>query len=187
MNRERIRTNLTDLYKLYRFRLERDMENILVFSYCVGYFHNVEIVLLEDNDLCREKAQDIKREYEEIECNNVVINFYESIQVTHEKLFDSFFYLKNSQKRLQWEYAKFCEKKSEKLLDKYVYIPCRYRNGSGEECDDLVNNVVKSAKNKEARLTILEAAAGYGKTCTAYEILNAFLENDKYQANNSPA
>lgn len=179
MNKEELKKNLKELYVLYRFRLERELENILVFIYCVGYFHNAEIVLLEENDVCKQKANEIKNEYEEIEYNSVVIEYYESIQATHNKLFNAFFNLKDSQKRLQWEYTGFCEKKTEKLLDKYIYIPCHYRNGRGEECEDLVNNVVKSAEDNEARLTILEAAAGYGKTCTAYEILNAFLDRQK--------
>lgn len=131
MNKEELKKNLKELYVLYRFRLERELENILVFIYCVGYFHNAEIVLLKENDVCRQKANEIKNEYEEIEYNSVVIEYYESIQATHNKLFNAFFNLKDSQKRLQWEYTGFCEKKTEKLLDKYIYIPCHYRNGRG--------------------------------------------------------
>lgn len=179
MNKVELKKTLKELYVLYRFHLEREMENILVFSYCAGYFHNAEIVLLEDNDSCWKEAKAIEKEYKEIEYNSIVINFYGSIQVAHNKLFNAFFYIKDSQKRLRLEYEGFCEKKTEKLLDEYVYIPCHYRNGKGEECEDLVNNVVKSAENEEARLTILEASAGYGKTCTAYEILNEFLDCQK--------
>ncbi|MDE7445013.1 MAG: hypothetical protein K2N15_04805 [Lachnospiraceae bacterium] len=176
MNKEELKKALKELYVLYHFRLEREVENILVFSYCVGYFHNAEIVLLEDNDSCRKLAREIEKEYKEIEYNRVVTGFYESIQATHDKLFKAFFSLKDSQKRLRLEYQGFCKKKTEKLLDEYVYIPCHYRDSRGEECEDLVNIVVKSAEKREARLIILEAAAGYGKTCTAYEILNAFLD-----------
>lgn len=179
MNKEELKKTLKELYVLYRFRLEKEMKNILVFSYSAGYFHNAEIVLLEDNDVCWKEAKVIEKEYKEIEYNNIVINFCDNIQIANDKLFNAFFYLKDSQKRLRLEYEAFYEKKTEKLLDRYVYIPCHYRNGKGEECDNLVNNVVKSAENAKARLTILEAAAGYGKTCTAYEILNAFLDCQK--------
>lgn len=179
MSKEELKKDIKELYSLYRFQLEKELENILVFSYCVGYFHNAEIVLLEDDEICRKAALEIEKEYREIEYNSVVVSFYESIQAMHDRLFRAFFYLKDSQKRLQLEYEGFCKKKSEKLLDKYVYIPCHYRNSKGENCEDLVNNVVKSAENKVARLTILEAAAGYGKTCTAYEILNEFLKSQK--------
>lgn len=179
MNKEELKKTLRKLYESYRFRLEREIENILVFSYCVGYFHNAEIVLLENNNGCWESAKEIEKEYKEIEYNSVVTGYYESIQISHDKLFSAFFSIKDSQKRLQLEYEGFCKKKTEKLLDKYVYIPCRYWNSKGEECENLVNNVIKSAEKKESRLTILEAAAGYGKTCTAYEILNAFLNTQK--------
>lgn len=179
MKKKEIKKALKELYLLYRFKLEDEMENILVFSYCIGYFHNAEIVLLEDDDACKKIAEGIEKEFKDIEYNRVVINYYDSVQAVHNKLFDAFFSLKNSQNRLRSEYDSFCKKKTEKLLDEYVYIPCHYRNSKGEECQDLVNVVVKSAKKTEPRLTILEAAAGYGKTCTAYEILNTFLSEQK--------
>lgn len=177
MNKKELKDALKELYMLYQFLLERETEDMLVFSYRVGYFHNAEIVLLEDNEACRKLAGEIEKEYKEIEYNHVVINPFKSIQETHDNLFNAFFSRKSSRKRLQLEYEGFCRKKTEKLLSEYVYIPCRYRNGKGEECRNLVNNVVKSAEEREARLTILEAAAGYGKTCTAYEILNEFLKS----------
>lgn len=179
MSREEFKEALKKLYILYHFRLEKETKDILVFSYCAGYFHNAEIVLLEDNDASREEARRIENGYKEIEYNRVIIEFCGNIQEAHDKLFNAFFSLRDSQKYLQLEYEEFCKKKTDKLLNKYVYIPCHYRNNRGEECEDLVSNVVKSAKKGEARLTILEAAAGYGKTCTAYEILNTFLCNQE--------
>jgi len=179
MNREELKQTIKKLYALYCFQLDRETENILIFRYSVGYFHNAEIVLLENTDACLESAKVIEKEYKEIEYNRVVISYYESVQATNDRLFKAFFSLKDSQNRLRLEYKEFCKRKTEKLLDEYVYIPCHYRNGKGEECENLVNNVVKSAEKKEPRLTILEAAAGYGKTCTAYEILNGFLNNQQ--------
>jgi hypothetical protein len=179
MNKEELKKNLKDLYELYRFRLERETESLFVFSYSAGFFYNAEIVLLEENDIAKKKAEEIKNEYQEIQYSNVIIRFYESVEVTRDRLFASFFYVKDSRRRLQREYNEFCQKKTERLLDEYVYIPCRYRNEKGEQYDNLVDNLVKSADNKVGRLTILEAAAGYGKTCTAYEILRAFLDCQK--------
>lgn len=179
MKREELRENLNRLYALYGFRLEQQTENILVYSYHVGYFHNAEIILLEDNETSRKRAKEIEKEYREIEYNSIAIVVYKSIQATHDKLFDAFFSIKESQRRLRMEYEGFCRKKSEKLLDDYIYIPCSYRNSKGEECGDLVHNVVKSVGGQAPRLTILEAAAGYGKTCTAYEILSVLLKERK--------
>lgn len=179
MKREELRENLNRLYALYGFRLEQQTENILVYSYHIGYFHNAEIVLLEDNEASRKRAEEIEEEYKEIEYNSIVKVVYQSIQATHDKLFDAFFSIKESQRRLQMEYEGFCRKKSEKLLDDYIYIPCSYRNSKGEECGDLIHNVVKSVGGQAPRLTILEAAAGYGKTCTAYEILSVLLKERK--------
>lgn len=177
MKKEELKTILKNLYELYDFKFEREIENILVFCYSVGYFYNAEIVLLVNDGDSRKLAEKIKEEYLEIDYNSVVINFYGTVQEVHDRLFQAFFSLKESQKRLQLEYEGFRKKKTEKLLDEYVYIPCHYRNNKGEECEDLISNVIESAGKHEPRLTILEAAAGYGKTCTAYEILSGFLKN----------
>lgn len=173
--KEEVKRKLIELYILYRFQLEDELDDILVFSHSSGYFHNAEIVLLEDNDANRRKAGKIAEDYKEIEYNSVELYIFESLGMAHKRLFNAFFFREDARKRLQLEYEEFCRKKTEKLLGKYIYIPCHYRNKKGEECVDLVDNVVKSAEKKDARLTILEAAAGYGKTCTAYEILRGFL------------
>lgn len=179
MKKDEIKVLLKELYKLYGFHLEDEEENILTFSYSAGYFYNVEIILLDKSDKCQTEAKVIEKNYNDIGYNNVVVHYYESIQSVHDKMFNAFFHLQESRKRLQNEYIGFCEKKTEKLLDEYTYIPCHYRDEKGEECNDLVTSIVKSAEKKEPKLTILEAAAGFGKTCTAYEILNTFLNNQK--------
>ena len=128
MNKEKLKQTLKGLYGLYHFQLEKELENILTFSYHAGYFHNAEIVLLENNEVCRKLAEEIEKEYNEIEYNRVVVEFYGSIQAVHNKLFNAFFNLKDSQKRLRLEYEGFCKRKTEKLLDEYVYIPCQDGN-----------------------------------------------------------
>lgn len=176
MNKNELKEKLKSLYNLYQFRMEQESENMLVFTYYAGYFRNVEIVLLKNNAACQKEADRIEQEYREIQYNNIVKNYYEDFEEAHDRLFKAFFFLKESHNRLRFEYKGFCDQKSAKLLDKYAYIPCHYRDGRGKEHEDLAGKVVKSAEGTRPVLVILEAAAGYGKTCTAYEILASFLK-----------
>src|SRR5690606_4626603 len=41
----------------------------------------------------------------------------------------------------------------------------------------IIKSITEHLKNKKPHLIIIEAAAGYGKTCTSYELLNGFLES----------
>lgn len=43
-------------------------------------------------------------------------------------------------------------------------------------------HAIKEATNRKgAHLVVVEAAAGFGKTCTAYEVYKSFLDNSEYQ------
>lgn len=167
---------LIRLYELYGFRKEEEVKGVLVFIYHTGFFRNAEIVLLRDNETTREEAEKIAEDYRNIGYQNINMSYYGDLQDAQKKLFYAFFNLEESKRRLRMEYDDFCRKQNEKLLNEYVYIPCRYRSENEESCCGLVEHVVRSAEMMTGRLTILEAAAGYGKTCTVYEILRLLLE-----------
>lgn len=171
-----MKEELIELYSMYRFRLEEDTEKCLVFSYRIGAFRNIEIVILKNKSEHKSDAERLRQDYEKAGWNSINIVFYDSIAATEKKLFDSFFYIEESRQRLQEEYDDFCKLQTRKLKGKYAYIVCSYSNAEEKMATDLVDHVVASTEIHAARLTILEAAAGYGKTCTVYEILNRLLQ-----------
>ena len=84
------------------------------------------------------------------------------------------------------EYKKFCNNQTRRIVYedqsdiKYEYIPSGYyRNGKFENEITLVNSLYAELMSDQAKFIILEAAAGLGKTCTIYELLNALILNKK--------
>lgn len=167
---ESIREQLIDLYLRYNFSIDKDLENIFVFTYCDGYFYNAEIVISGDVDT--RKIEEIKDEYQSLGYAVREIT-YHSIERLHEQLFNGFFNVKTSQKRLQQEYLNFQELQKKKMFDiDYQYVEPNYFLESNYHEKHLIDNIKQQLTQLGAHLIIIEAAAGFGKTCTSYELMN---------------
>lgn len=172
-----MKDKIIELYCMYRFRLEEDGGNCLVFSYRMGVFRNIEIVGLKHTSDCKKRITRLEGDYKAAGWDSINIVYYTTIEEVEKKLFDSFFYIEESRQRLRGEYDNFCKLQTKKLKSQYSYIECSYCNSMEKTATDLVKYVVENVDTNVARLTILEAAAGYGKTCTVYEILNQIVRH----------
>lgn len=170
-----MKDKLKDLYGMYQFQMEEDTGKCLVFSYRMGIFRNIEIVGLKDTSGCRKEMSRLESDYRAAGWDSINTVFYATSEEAEKKLFDSFFYLEESRRRLKEEYGAFCKLQTRKLKNPYSYIKCNYCSMEEKEIKGLVEHVTENAGVPVARLTILEAAAGYGKTCTVYEILNRLV------------
>lgn len=169
---------IEQLYKIYGFEKIEQSENVLVFTYSNGYFHNVEIVKFRKD----EDVEYIKQEYEGMGYSVRIID-YISCEETQKLLFNGFFAVDNIHKRLLNDYKNFCELQSKKLFDsEYEYIQPTYTwnntTGNGKLSEDILLQLQKEGP----QLIILEAAAGYGKTCTSYEIVKEIAKEDALYA-----
>ena len=158
------------LHELYGFELiDNSIPNCLVFRQSIGYFNLATIVCLT-SDTC---VESIKSKYSKIgymcECKT-----YLSILDAHNDLYNSFFQIGTSKSRAASEYVTFCSKQSEKLYSDYSYIESSYNIDGVNKQSGLVDQICNyiSERNNTPQLFIIEAAAGYGKTCTAFEIYN---------------
>lgn len=163
------------LYSIYGFKKTDETECILVFTYSNGYFHNVEIVRFKEN----ENVDEIKREYEKLGYSVRIID-YVSCEETQKLLFKGFFNVDNIHKRLLQDYNNFCELQSKKLFGaRYEYVQPTYTWDNSTGDGKLSSNILAQLQEDGPQLIILEAAAGYGKTCTSYEIVKEIAERDK--------
>lgn len=163
------------LYSIYGFKKTDETECILVFTYSNGYFHNVEIVRFKEN----ENVDEIKREYEKLGYSVRIID-YVSCEETQKLLFKGFFDVDNIHKRLLQDYNNFCELQSKKLFGaRYEYVQPTYTWDNSTGDGKLSSNILAQLQEDGPQLIILEAAAGYGKTCTSYEIVKEIAERDK--------
>ena len=158
--------DLDKLYALYGFAKMSDTDEYMVFTYSNGYFYNAEIIRFVDSNSTIKK---IKSDFENTGYSVREIQ-YTSVVKTHELLFNGFFGIEHVNSRLSKDYDSFCQLQAQKLFDsKYEYVEPTYFWNNGSRHEDLLGDILRQLNQTGAQLIILEAAAGYGKTCTSYE------------------
>ena len=167
-----MKKEIKKLYESYNFEYGSGTDEYLVFFNQKGYFQNAEIVLLNDKYVL---SDSVKKEYEDIGYA-VRVRSFNTLEEAHEALFSGFFNASLTNKRLVTEYKNFCDKQTRSLMDiKYEYIPSTYI----EDGNPVKGNVVERIKEifglDNRQLIVLEASAGYGKTCTSYEVINRLI------------
>lgn len=174
---------IRDLYLLYGFEEEYvpDSQKYIIFSKNYGFYRNLECVMLANDETTVAGAKEKQKEYSEIGYRNITVHSFKNIIEAREALFSAFFQPIEQKKRLRKEYEIFKERQEKRLQIPYEYIMCSFLGHSTESRNDLIEYIINKKKVGQPRLTILEAAAGYGKTCTVYEILNQLLLQDELQ------
>lgn len=166
------------LYESYSFIIldETEPNEYLAFSCKKGYFTNAEIILFDSSYDCK----NLKIEYEKAGYA-VKITLYCDFESLHNELFRGFFEVDGTLVRQKEMYNAFCQKQRNKsLLGDYSYKTCNYIVDGQEPLDDrnAIQIVKEQLSNNSASLVIIEAPAGFGKTCTSYEIMHEICSSD---------
>lgn len=164
---------LIKLYTRYGFEQGPSSDQCLVFFSQKGYFQNAEIVLLNDDV----KPEEIdKSEYEQMGYS-VRVRSFKDIAAVHDALFSGFFNTKISNNRLLREYFSFCKQQQDKLLgSKYEYVAGNFIENGLMQTQNVIQRIQSIFDTEEQQLIILEASAGYGKTCTSFEVIKFLVE-----------
>lgn len=172
MNINNVITKIKSLYELYSFSIldESKLDKYIAFSCKKGYFTNAELILFDHNY----DYQSLKIEYERAGFAVKVTKYYD-YESLHDSLFLGFFEVENTLHRQKNMYVSFCEKQRDKnLLNEYSYKSCDFiidgQNPIGQK--NAIKVVTERVKKKTASLIIIEAPAGFGKTCASYEIMH---------------
>lgn len=170
---------IVELYTLFGFDVKDKQDEFIVFQYNKSYFNNIEIVILSDNS----NYNNVKKQYEGIGFY-VGIRKYTSLEDIHQQLFDGFFKLEYTKNKNMKAYTDFCKMQTGKrsFNEEYKYIECEYSLNFGpiNNDDEMTTFVVNRIDNDEhSNLIIVEAAAGFGKTCLSYQLLNIMSESNK--------
>ncbi len=167
------RNKIIQLYQSYSFEYSGGTEDYLVFFNQKGYFQNAEIVLLDTEYKLEES---VKREYEELGYA-VRTRSFNTLDEMHEALFGGFFNASLTNNRLKNEYKEFCEKQKAALVGvNYEYIPGNYIENGNSINGNVVERIKEIFGCTNRQLMILEASAGYGKTCTSYEVISKLID-----------
>ena len=164
-----------ELYKRYGFKEGRFSNQYGIFVLERGYFQNAEIVVL-DESTDKETLNRVKEEYEGVGYS-ARISPLSDISSLHDALFKGFFRLGVANDRLKIAYDTFCAQQKKKILNnEYEYINGAFiENGLVYETN-IIERIFDIFSSPECQLVILEASAGYGKTCTSFEVMRWFAE-----------
>lgn len=168
-----LKDSIIELYQRYGFELGADNDQYLVFFSQGGYFQNAEIVVIDEKfDI----ANINKKEYEEVGYS-VRVREYSDIDSIHDALFNGFFNTVITTKKVNQEYDVFCGQQKKKLVtNNYHYISGSYVENGQFRTSNIVDRIVEILNTEDQQLVLLEASAGYGKTCTS-------IQRVKHQSN----
>lgn len=160
--------SIDKLYELYEFEKDTEKESCCVYVYDQGYFNNAEIVVYDskrESDIHKIQEDYINLGY------SVSIREAKNYDEIKSKLFHGFFKIEASNKRVISEYEEYVRMQSKRLGgNEYSYIESKYVLNDKQNDEHIVNKVFEIISQEGAQLVILEAPAGFGKTCTSYEI-----------------
>lgn len=183
-------SKLDALYIEYGFK-PVEIQNVKIYEYKHGRYFGVDVI--DDGGA---NIQNILDMYAS-QGFSTARKCYKDFDSAEDDLYKGFFQIDNRRKDGLKKYEKFRESQLKGLSEgaKYSYINCKFNilhfdNDNaicqmGEsESDNVIDRISKELQRaimeKTPMLTIIEAAAGFGKTCTAYELVKRISESDDF-------
>lgn len=176
---------LDRLFLQYGYTLQDRREACRVYLLRQGMYYGAEIVIFDGSE-----QQELYNEYSGAGFS-VKRQHFKNLEEAEEYLFRGFFKTDVSRLEIQSRYRDFSEKqvrpygKDSGIQYKYIQMPFSvYKDNydEGTEGIDLLKTIFQQIEAPGAHLVIVEAAAGYGKTCTSYELYHSFLERESEKA-----
>jgi hypothetical protein len=179
---------IDEIYTRYGYEIKSNHEGARVYLFTKSIYNGADIIELS----CDCDIEKLRKEYSNEGFATKIRNF-SSTEDVETSLFNDFFKVEGVTHSLRRRYDDFVCRLMRNLPNdsNYKYINSPYeiieydRDGmllsdSMTFNDELVPKITSLINDRQGPLfIILEAAAGYGKTCTAYEILNQFLSISK--------
>jgi hypothetical protein len=170
---------LSRIYKQYGFEHAKCKEpGIQVFTLRSGHFHNADIIKVTPQGDEEKVFQEFKKAG--YACK---IRAYSNTQEIEKSLFKGFFSVEATKIRLEKEYEKHANTiaKAHSDTGTYSYINSKYSINDRTGETGPVEEIYSRLSSTKPTLFLVEAAAGFGKTCTAFELLKKIITetNDK--------
>ena len=173
------------LFNQYGYELDHEEESgILVFSLKTSTYPAVEIVQIEQKD--NDKLNVLKQEYSKMGYAVHVCTHFDLHEIENY-LFNRFFHIRISNQRIIQKYEDYTEELMslyEKPKEDYSYISIPYSLEKNFEAQQgilppLISSLLEIINQEGPQFVIIEAAAGFGKTSTAYELLKEYVNQQK--------
>lgn len=172
-------SKIIELFHKYGFEYRKSASgtDFLAFTYKSGFFHNAELVSLNygNRDELDSEMEKSLKSLEELGFSTKK-SFYKSFEEIEETLFNGFFNVSEWKDKIKNEYIEHTQKILNilpKEAENYQYINTLYmKNNKIDTQKNIVEDICRNLELPGPLLTIVEAPAGFGKTCTSYEIIN---------------
>ena len=172
---------IIELFEQYNYNQNikfSEPSSVLVFTLKAAY-PAVEIILLDDK--AEENANRLKAEYSGYGYAAHICK-EKTIDALEDYLFNLFFDVDRENQRTQRKYSFYIEDlmsiygKSAKDYS-YISIPYQVEKDftTGQATENLISSILDVIDQDGPQFVIIEAAAGFGKTSTAYELLNEYI------------
>lgn len=177
--------HIKEVFELYGYNLLKETNDYIVFSEGHSMYPGIEIVCLDDN--IDKQISILKTEFSS---QGYAVRICRSADIPHieDYLFDWFFRVEKTNNSIHTRYKQYGEAviNAYGLSDtnhrpyEYIDIPYKVENNLFETKDgqkgNLISSIRKDLESKGPRLIIVEAAAGFGKTSTAMELLHSYAD-----------
>ena len=181
------RTEIKKIFQLYEYHLLKEEEDYMVYAVGRNLYPGVEIICFNDVDTSR-----IDKLTEEFRSLNYSVRICRESEVSNieDYLFDWFFQVKRANAQIKKRYKEYTSAVMHAYgLDynqlesaKYEYVKCpftierNYKSQAYTGGVSIITSLRNELNSQGAKLIIVEAPAGYGKTSTAMELLNSYSE-----------
>ena len=176
---------IDEIYHRYGYDISEE-GGVRIYKYTRGRYLGVDIFDYSNSNM----SEKIRDEYAKLGYA-VLIRNYKTYEEAELELFASLFNVVHFKKLVNLQYNDFRSRQSLSLSVPYEYIKCNYNcmrydeegypifevQQEGYSVVNQVADLVFEETNKSL-FVIIEAAAGYGKTCSSYELLNALNSRD---------
>ncbi|MBP0951665.1 hypothetical protein V2J66_06290 [Pseudomonas alliivorans] len=167
---------IIEVYNRYGFVYERryERESVLVFTLQNGYFDNADIVSLKDTEATEHAFSEYTKSG--FACTK---RPFLSLEEIEQELFKGFFFVESTKERMAADYLKFSKSITSPYSETatYSYIDAPYTINDKKGDKSLVFEIKSRLNAPKPMLFLIEAAAGFGKTCTAYELVSMILSD----------
>lgn len=166
-----IKNKIIDIYTRYGFTLQKEYPSsgVLVFLMSAGYFKNVDIVPIDE----RHDSKTAFSEFSDLgyACS---VRDYLRPDLVERQLFEGFFSIDSNRERLTFDYNKFTAAIIRPFGShaKYNYLNAPYYIDEKIGASTIVDEITSRLNISKPILFLVEAAAGFGKTCSAYELVS---------------
>ncbi|CAK2693836.1 NACHT domain-containing protein [Vibrio crassostreae] len=178
-------SQVIEKYKKYGFEYKKPYSNssYLTFTFRSGFFHNAEVVKIANNPDDKIQIEKKIKNLNELGVSAKVTE-YSTLNDIEVGLFNGFFDVEAWRNRITSEYDEYVKsvmlaypEKDEDLSYHYINAPYTVAKSSHEPSNGIIEDITSRLNDDSAQLILIEAPAGFGKTCTSYELINNLVSD----------